>query len=279
MKDRVLVALILVPILFVILFLLPPFAFVIVMALICAICAYELLHSIGRNGNGSENDRITIYAIISSCLIPIGIHYQVGELVFITAFLALMCLVFLEAILFYKTKKEIKFSQILTAIFAGALMPLTLSSLVILRNLPEGQLMVLIPFVSAFVTDAGAYFTGVIIGKHRAFPRISPNKTVEGYIGGLITGTAVMLLYGAIIYFSTLHEVKFHALILYGIIGAIVTSLGDLSFSLVKREFNIKDYGKLIPGHGGMLDRFDSMVFTAPALYLLIFAIPAIIVK
>ena len=145
--------------------------------------------------------------------------------------------------------------------------------------MPEGRLLVLLPVISAFVTDAGAYFVGVFLGKRRAFPLVSPKKTVEGCIGGLAVGAAAMVIYGVILIFTTFHDVVFWALILYGIIGGVFTELGDLAFSLIKREYNVKDYGRLLPGHGGILDRFDSMVFAAPAIYLLVSVIPAIIVR
>ena len=275
MKERIIVAAILVPILLIVLFFLPPYVFVVIVSIICAISAYELLHAIGPK----ENERITIYSVFSAALIPIGVYFGIGGQVFMAVILVLMCFVFIEAINVFRMKRQITFSQILTALFGGALIPLLLSSLVSLIDQREGRLFVMLPAIAAFVSDAGAYFVGTFIGKHRAFPLISPKKTIEGYVGGLVIGTAAMLLYGFILYFSTLFEIRFWALILYGAIGALVTELGDLSFSLVKREFDIKDFGRLLPGHGGVLDRFDSMVFTAPAIFLLVEMIPAIVVK
>ena len=165
------------------------------------------------------------------------------------------------------------------ALFAGTLVPLMLSSLVSLKIMPDGRLLVLLPIISAFVTDAGAYFTGKFVGKRKAFPHISPKKTVEGCIGGLAVGVASMPIYGAILILTTYHGIVFWALIIYGLAGGVLTELGDLAFSLIKREYNIKDYGRLLPGHGGILDRFDSMVFTAPAIYLLAAVIPAIVIN
>ena len=275
MKDRIIVAAVSLPILFIILFFLPSYIFAALVAIICAISAYELQTAIG----GAGNDRICIYAAFSAALVPIGAYFDIITLVFPAVFILLMSLMFVEAIAVYRTKKQISFARILITLFGGALIPLMLSSLVSLKNLPEGRLFVLLPVISAFLTDAGAYFVGVFFGKRRAFPLISPKKTVEGCVGGLAVGSAAMVIYGCILVFTTFHGVVFWALILYGFIGGIFTELGDLAFSLIKREYDVKDYGRLLPGHGGILDRFDSMVFTAPVMYLLVMVIPAIVVR
>jgi phosphatidate cytidylyltransferase len=140
------------------------------------------------------------------------------------------------------------------------------------------KLFVLLPVICAFVTDAGAYFTGIAVGRRKVFPLISPKKTLEGCIGGLVAGVVAVVLYGVFLVFETTHEVDLLVLALYGLVGALMTELGDVAFSLVKRECDVKDFGRLLPGHGGMLDRFDSMVFAAPAMYLLVSALPAIYV-
>ncbi|MCL2392541.1 MAG: phosphatidate cytidylyltransferase [Oscillospiraceae bacterium] len=275
MKTRIIAAATFVPIIFIVLFFLPAYVLAGVVSLICAISAYELLHAIG----GKQNERVRIYAIFSAVLIPIGAYFNLTEVVFPAVFLILMCLLFYEAIIGFKTIRKITFSQILTTLFAGALIPLMLSSLVNIKQMPEGHLLVLIPIISAFLTDAGAYFTGLAIGKKKALPLVSPKKTVEGCFGGLFIGTLSVLIFGVVIVFTTFNLVIFWALLLYGIVGAVLSQLGDLAFSLIKREFEIKDYGRLIPGHGGMLDRFDSMIFAAPAIYLLMSFFPAIIAR
>ena len=275
MKDRIIVAAVSLPILFIILFFLPSYIFAALVAIICAISAYELQTAIG----GTGNDRICIYAAFSAALVPIGAYFDIITLVFPAVFILLMSLMFIEAIAVFRTKRQISFARILITLFGGALIPLMLSSLVSLKNMPEGRLLVLLPVLSAFLTDAGAYFVGVFFGKRRAFPLVSPKKTVEGCVGGLAVGSAAMVIYGFILVFTTYHGIVFWALILYGIIGGFFTELGDLAFSLIKREYDVKDYGRLLPGHGGILDRFDSMVFTAPVMYLLVMVIPAIVVK
>jgi len=188
----------------------------------------------------------------------------------------------IEALLAYKNKKaiekgtQLKFRQIPIALAAGIVIPWMLSALINLRTLPAGHLLVLLPIVSTILTDSGAYFTGVAIGKRKVLPTISPNKTLEGFIGGIIIGTIGLMIYGIILSYTTDLTVLFPVLLLYGIVGAIKTEFGDLVFSFIKRKCGIKDYGKLIPGHGGALDRFDSMIFNAPAMCLLVMFIPAV---
>jgi len=271
-KTRLIAAAIFCPLLFIILFFLPTYVLAGAVALISAISAYELLHAIG----GKQNERCRIYAVIAAIIIPIGAYFELTLIVFPAVFLVLMSLMFLEAIVGFRTIRKITFAQILTTLFAGTLIPLMLSGLVGIKLMPEGHLLVLIPFISAFITDGGAYFTGYVMGKKKAFPLVSPKKTVEGCVGGLIFGTLFVLIFGVIVIFTTLNIVVFRALLVYGIIGSVLSQLGDLAFSLIKREYEIKDYGRLIPGHGGMLDRFDSMIFVSPAIYLLVMLIPAL---
>lgn len=121
-------------------------------------------------------------------------------------------------------------------------------------------------FIIAFGTDIFAYFTGVFLGKHKLCPKLSPKKTVEGAIGGMIGALVLSLIFG---YFFLEEGHTFNVgFIIMILIGSVVSMLGDLSASAFKRHMGIKDYGKLIPGHGGILDRFDSVLFVAPYLYL-----------
>ena len=273
MKERIIVAVVLLPLAFVILVYLPPYVLVGAVSLICALAAHELLCAItGIKGNV----RICIYSMVSAALIPVGVYFDLSLIIFPTVLLTLLSLVFIDAIARYKTDKQYPFLHILVALFGGLLIPYMLSFIVSLRLMHGGRLLVLLPIISAFVTDAGAYFTGIFLGKHKAFPLVSPKKTVEGCIGGIVIGTSAMLLYGVAIANLSSYNVSYWALLVYGILGAVMSELGDLAFSLVKREFDIKDYGRILLGHGGMLDRFDSMIFTAPAIYLLSLAMPVL---
>lgn len=148
------------------------------------------------------------------------------------------------------------------------------ASILLLRQAPNGQYLYLLVFLSAWLTDTGAYFTGVFFGKHKLIPDVSPKKTVEGAIGGIITCVLTFAVYGFVV--SKLGGPAPHYLRL-AIVGALVSiasMLGDLIASLVKRKYNIKDYGKIFPGHGGVLDRFDSVLATAPMLWILVDYLP-----
>lgn len=134
--------------------------------------------------------------------------------------------------------------------------------IVMVEQLPEYGILVWLIFISAFGTDIMAYFTGYFFGKNKLCSSISPKKTIEGSIGGIVGS---VILCGVFAYF--LVPFLFLHCIVIGIMGGIVSQFGDLTASLFKRKMGIKDYGKLIPGHGGILDRIDSLLFTAPFIY------------
>jgi len=312
LKTRIITAAVLLPVFFAILYIFPPFVLTIVVSIICGIAVFELLNVTGIG----KNKKVLVYAIISAVLVPQAIYisalydafradtilvqtesggYIIPEPVFFSLtlitlifslFFILVCLLFIEAVLAFKNEKveekgkHLKFRQIPIVICAGIVIPCMLSSVVSLKAMPYGHFFVLLPVISTILTDSGAYFTGIFFGKRKAFPKISPHKTVEGCIGGVITGTIGMMIYGMIltsVTYTTSMIIVFPALMIYGIIGAVVTEFGDLVFSFIKRKYDVKDYGKLIPGHGGVLDRFDSIIFTAPVMYLLIWIFPAIV--
>ena len=125
-------------------------------------------------------------------------------------------------------------------------------------------------FIAAWGSDTCAYFVGVLFGKHRVTPRLSPKKSLEGYIGGVVGAGLLGLLYGAILKWTGhVSADMLWCFAVLGVCGSFFGLVGDLAASALKRDFNIKDYGNCIPGHGGIMDRFDSVIFTAPMIYLL----------
>jgi len=155
-----------------------------------------------------------------------------------------------------------------------------MSLIYVVRMSTGGQYLVWIIFIAAWGCDTGAYFAGITLGrkgKHKLIPSLSPNKTVEGAIGGIVVASILAVVYGAILARVTSVRVvnefeTFQLLVRYAVIGAggaIFAQLGDLAASAIKRYTNIKDFGHIIPGHGGVMDRFDSVLFTAPAVYVI----------
>ena len=139
-------------------------------------------------------------------------------------------------------------------------------SVVVLRRAPHGAYLYLLPFIVPWLSDTFAYFCGRLFGKHKLIPSVSPNKTVEGSIGGIVFGIAGCVGYG--IAMSKIFDVAIHVWVfaVLGFLISVASQIGDLIFSLIKRRYGIKDYGFIFPGHGGVLDRFDSVVTTAPLI-------------
>lgn len=192
--------------------------------------------------------------------------------------LSLTAVLFMLAIKqFTVPEQSIPYEKLLVCLFAGIVFPMFFSSLLLLRQLPEGAFMVLLPVVTSFSADSGAYFVGVLLGKHRGVTQVSPNKSLEGYIGGLIFAPLFMAFYGYLLNHNLQLEeltVNITMFAMYGFVGGFMTALGDLTFSLIKRHTGIKDYGTLIAGHGGILDRFDGMCLSAPTIWILLQIFP-----
>ena len=159
--------------------------------------------------------------------------------------------------------------QIMAAFFGMFYVAVMLSYIYQTRILPDGIFTVWLVFVCSWGCDTCAYCVGMLIGKHKMAPILSPKKSVEGGIGGILGAALIGVLYGlAINYWENAGaDVLSYAII--GAAGGAISQIGDLAASAIKRYHNIKDYGKLIPGHGGILDRFDSVIFTAPIIYYL----------
>ncbi len=276
MAKRILVAVIFVPILFAIMMFLPPIVWTVVVALIAAVAAYELLRA---TGEGKVSIPMQVVTVLSAAVIPFGCWYGIGTVMAGACAFVVMAVSFWCAIRAYdENGASIGFFQVMITLFAGALIPLGLSSLVVLKCMYQGRYLVLMAVLLAFITDGGAYFAGVFLGKHRGITKVSPNKSLEGYIGGFVIGMIYAVVYGLIISAVTDMAVNYLSLALCGLFGALATELGDLAFSFVKRQYGVKDYGNLLPGHGGMLDRFDSMIFCGPVVLFIIYLLPVFVV-
>lgn len=147
-----------------------------------------------------------------------------------------------------------------------------LSHVLLVRQQPNGHIYVWLIFITAWGSDTGAYFIGKAFGNRKLSPILSPNKTIEGSLGGILFSTVLCIAYGLFMnrVFSMDMDYLAFKFAIIGIIGSVMGQIGDLAASSIKRYTGIKDYGNLIPGHGGVLDRFDSILFTAPLVYYLI---------
>ncbi len=177
------------------------------------------------------------------------------------------CLMVLLA-LYVLTFPEYRTEEITGAFFGVCYVPVMLSFLYQTREMPDGAYLVWLIFLSSWGCDTCAYCVGMLIGRHKLTPLLSPKKTIEGAVGGVVGAALLGFLYASVFGgFMTDVETPQVACTLACAIAAVISQIGDLAASAIKRNHNVKDYGRLIPGHGGILDRFDSMIFTAPAIY------------
>ena len=153
--------------------------------------------------------------------------------------------------------------QVMAAFFGVVYVAVMLSFIYLTRSLPDGKFLVWMIFLCSWGCDTCAYCVGMLIGRHKMAPVLSPKKSIEGAVGGVAGAALLGVIYAA----ATQGKMAEYALICA--VGALISMVGDLAASAIKRNQNIKDYGKLIPGHGGILDRFDSVIITAPVIYYL----------
>ena len=261
MLTRILVSVALLPLLAFVLYFAPDWVLPVAIALISAWTAIELLLSTGL----VKKKRLAGFAAVMAFGVPFwcwaGMPAQIG----VAGLFGLVLLLSTEAI---TDHEHITFSQITAALFAAAIIPLFFSSLIRIMALDAGRYLILLPFLAAFGSDIFALFTGKYLGRHPLAPAVSPKKTAEGAMGGLLGALLFAAVYRVALeaFFQT--ALPWIPLLLTALTGAAVSQLGGLSFSLVKREQGVKDFGRLLPGHGGLLDRFDSLLFAAPAVEL-----------
>ncbi|MFQ9514981.1 MAG: phosphatidate cytidylyltransferase [Eubacterium sp.] len=190
-----------------------------------------------------------------------------------TEYMMIFMVVFLIVLLaqyvfmFPKYKTEEISNAIMCMLYAGVM----LSYLYSVREGNNGAYTVWLIFLCSWGSDTCAYVAGVALGKHKMAPVLSPKKSIEGAVGGVIGAAALGAIYAAV--FTDKIQMSINPLIAFAVIcavGALISMVGDLAASAIKRNHNIKDYGKLIPGHGGIMDRFDSVIYVAPIIWILL---------
>lgn len=247
----------------------------ILLALISGIAVYEINHVAG------VKTLMAIPSIIVGAFIPLEIRYKLLERIHITVFAALTVFVIAELIMMVKRHSEVKFEQVAVSVFSAIAVPEALSCWIRLNDLQftdkrctqaDAVYLILFALFCAWFSDIFAYFTGVFFGKHKMTPVVSPKKTWEGAIGGVVLTAALNVGLYFVFAAKFFQDGSFflwdwYAVIPISIILSVISIFGDLSASVIKRNYGVKDFGKIIPGHGGIMDRFDSVLFVFPTMY------------
>ena len=232
------------------------------MALVSLVGNMELLRVYGVN---KKTPGIVCY--LATVLYYIAIYLDRMDIIvpMMVVYLLVMLAVYVLTFPTYSDK------QIMAAFMDFFYVSVMLSFVYLIRNMEHGLVLVLLILVSSWINDTCAYFVGRALGKHKMAPVLSPKKSIEGLIGGIVGAGVFGAVFG--ILFDKYVDTMNYAPLLFavvGAVGALPAVIGDLAASAIKRNNDIKDYGKLIPGHGGILDRFDSIIFTAPIIYYLL---------
>lgn len=231
------------------------------MIVISGIGMYELLRIFGI-----ENELLGWVAYLASVVYYADLRFGLlmDQMMLVGGFVILLLLVYVLTYPKYEADK------VMASFFSFSYVALMLSYIYRLRILPGGIYLVWLILLCSWGSDTCAYCVGVLFGKHKMAPVLSPKKSIEGAFGGVVGAMLLTAIYG-FVFKSNLHFGT-NDIILLAIVagvGAVISMVGDLGASAIKRNYDIKDYGTLIPGHGGILDRFDSVIITAPIVYYL----------
>ena len=261
MKSRILVAVVGIPALLYVVLAAPPFVMMVALMILAGIGGGELLRC---TGGGERRDPMGVSALLP--LLTVSWYYQNPEAVPLFWILYGLFLCVLAIV----KGGEIKYSLLMSAIFGGIFIGYSFSSFLRLEAGGIHRAYLLLPFILSFASDTFAFFTGLTLGKHKLAPKVSPKKTIEGSVGGLAGNVLCGLLFVWVMdRFFGGSLIGYGPMALLALFCGAVAQIGDLSFSLIKREFGIKDYGHLFLAHGGVLDRFDSVLFVAPVIEII----------
>ena len=270
MKTRIIVAAVLVLILIVLVLFAPKMFAAVIFAVMMAIGAYELLY----RTHLLKHPRLVIYSSVMAFAIVMW-SYSGAVHAWLLIGLMLYTVVLFAEMMMDHVKVHIEMLGL--CYLAGAIVPFLLSSLIRILGMTTGRYVILIPFVVACLNDGGAYFVGLKFGRHKLAPVVSPNKTIEGALGGIAGAMVGMLIYAIVLDIAfPAFQVNYGLALLYGMVGALAGIFGDLCFSIIKRQTGIKDYGNIFPGHGGILDRFDSLMMVGPMMEALLLLAPVV---
>ena len=228
-------------------------------ALISLIGLFELYRALGM-----QRRSLAVAGYLTACTYY-GLLWFEGQR-YVTLMIIVCLMVMMSFYVF--TFPEYKTEEVTGAFFGVCYVPIMLSFLYQTRAMGDGAYLVWLIYLSSWGCDTCAYCVGMLFGKHRLAPVLSPKKSVEGAVGGVVGAALLGFIYATLFgsQMAELHSPRLSCTAACAI-AAVISQIGDLAASAIKRNHNIKDYGCLIPGHGGILDRFDSMIFTAPAIY------------
>lgn len=260
MKQRVLFGVVGGVALLLAIFVLPPVVMQAVLIALSVIAAYEF--SAAVTGKRRLIQLASIAVAAAMAFVTSVHHPNWTKLVILGA-------VFLFFLILLRCHRIYQFGDVAACMFASLGIPYLMMSLFRLLTAADGKVWILLPLLAAWGSDTCALFAGMKFGKHKMAPVISPKKTWEGSVGGLLGSVLLVLLYGMGAKLIAQVEIPILMCILIGVFGSIAGQIGDLSFSIVKRQTGLKDYGSIFPGHGGVLDRFDSVLFAAPMVEIL----------
>ncbi len=242
--------------------------FDVVVTLISSMAIYEVLGAVGLK----EKKTFTSFSVFMPVVLMLISHFfEAYMLTVVFVFLA----VYLLIMLFNHTRYS--FSDVTTAFASAVMVSVPFLFVSMTRRLGNENLDVLVILIGCWITDSCAYFSGYFFGKHKLAPAISPKKTVEGSIGGVLGVIIIMVAYAYVAGNIMNVSVNLVSAAVIGFTTGVVSQFGDLCASIIKREHNIKDFGNIMPGHGGVMDRFDSLMFVAPAVYYILKFFPIFI--
>ena len=271
LKMRVLTSVICAPILIIIL-LCPSILVTLTVIAASMIGLYEYYKAVGLLAHRG----LCAMGIVAAVIIPVGLMLSIQEtLILVYVYVVALFLI----MLIYN--KRVKASDIAMLLLGIIYIPYFLSYIIHIRSMEFGRFFIWFVFIGAFSTDTCAYFAGRMFGRHKLCPDISPKKTIEGAIGGVVGAGIMFVLFGVVVnnaFAGFLGGRQFNLLLLFvlGLIAAVISEIGDLVASSIKRQYDIKDFGNILPGHGGILDRCDSIILVAPTIFLFLYNVPVL---
>ena len=261
LQSRVLVSVIGAPILLYVVLWAPRWVMAVSLAALAGVAAYELMACVGTMRTSRGLCRLTVSFAVWAVLC--AAYREDWLLPALTLYVLLACAVAVGR------AGAVTFAQLMAGVFSVTVIPYAFSAFLRIHTVGHRGFL-LLPLLFSFASDTSAYFAGRAFGRHKLAPHVSPNKTVEGAVGGLLGDALAGAVFALVMNTWFGQSIPYLPIVVLGLLCSVVAQLGDLTFSLIKREFGIKDYGKIFLAHGGVLDRFDSVIFVAPTLAALV---------